>query len=169
MPMTLAEAMTAEFRQEAVGTRKMLERAPEDQFAWQPHEKSMPLGRLAGHIAENPSWADTIIGTTELDFAESDYKPFLPESTAELLTEYDQRVAAFEKAMQGVSDEDMLVRWTMKHGDRVISQLPRIAAIRGFILSHTYHHRGQLSVYLRLLGVPVPGVYGPTADDQAGF
>jgi uncharacterized damage-inducible protein DinB len=169
MPMTLAQAMTAEFKQEAANTRKMLERVPEGRFDWRPHEKSMSLGRLAGHIAESSSWVLEVVGSTELDFAQSDYKPFEPESSAELLTEFDKHAAGFEEAMAGKSDEEMLVEWTMKSGDHVIAQLPRVAAVRGFILSHTYHHRGQLSVYLRLLEVPVPGVYGPSADDSAGF
>ncbi len=169
MPLTLAQAITAEFQQEAANTRKMLERVPEDQLGWQPHEKSMSLGRLAGHIAESASWVREVVASTELDFAQSDYKPFEPKSNAELLAEFDKHAAGFEEALAGKSDEEMLVEWTIKGGDHVIAKLPRVAAVRGFILSHTYHHRGQLSVYLRLLDVPVPGVYGPTADDQGGF
>ena len=167
MPLSLAQAISAEFKQEAAGTRKMLARVPEDNFDWRPHEKSMSLGRLAGHIAESARWVSDVVGSTELDFAATDDKPFTPESTAELLAEFDKHVAAFEEAMTGVSDADMLVDWTMKSGDQVFAKLPRVAAIRSLILSHTYHHRGQLSVYLRLLDVPVPGIYGPTADDSS--
>lgn len=159
----------AEFEQEAAGTRKMLERVPEDKFDWKPHEKSMPLGRLAGHIAESAAWAKEVVEGDELDFAQSDYEPYTPQKTAELLERFDEFAAIFSQALAGRSDEEMLAQWTMRSGDHVIAKLPRIAAIRGFVLSHTYHHRGQLSVYLRLLDVPVPGVYGPSADDTAGF
>jgi len=169
MPMTLAQAIVAEFTQESASTRKMLERVPEDKFDWQPHDKSMNLGRLAGHIAESAAWVGEIVGKTELDFAETDYKPFTPESTPSLLAEFDKHAASFKATMADVSDQDILVEWSMKSGDHLIAKLPRLAAIRSFVLSHTYHHRGQLSVYLRLLDVPVPGVYGPTADDEAGF
>ena len=169
MPMTLAQAITAEFTQEAANTRKMLERVPEDQLGWKPHEKSMSLGRLAGHIAESSLWVGAIVGSEELDFSQSDFEPFDPASTEQLLEEFDKNAASFVEAIKDKSDEELLVQWTMRNGDHVVAQLPRVAAIRGFILSHTYHHRGQLSVYLRLLDVPVPGVYGPSADDQAGF
>jgi len=169
MPMTVAQAMTAEFQEEAASTRKMLERVPEEKLAWKPHEKSMSLGKLASHIAESPSWVASVVDAEELDFANSDYKPFVGSSTAEILEAFDKHAAGFAEAMKGKSDEEMLVEWSMKSGDQVIAQLPRVAAVRGFIMSHTYHHRGQLSVYLRMLDVPVPGVYGPTADDDGGF
>lgn len=167
--MTFAQALIAEFQQEAAGTRKMLERVPDDKLAWKPHEKSMTLGRLAGHIAESAAWAKDVVASEELDFAQADYQPFTPTKNSELLEEFDKYSASFVEALEGRSDQEMLVQWTMRSGDRVIATLPRIAAIRGFVLSHTYHHRGQLSVYLRLLDVPVPGVYGPSADDAAGF
>ena len=159
--------MIAEFQHEAASTRRMLERVPEDKFSWQPHEKSMSLGRLAGHVAESPGWIAAILDHEELDFSESDYQPFIPTTSAELLEGFDKYVVAFEEAMKDRGDEEFFVDWTMRSGDQVIIKTPRAAAIRGFILSHTYHHRGQLSVYLRLLDVPVPGVYGPTADDES--
>ena len=165
MPVSLAKAFVAEFDHECAGTRKMLERVPEDKLTWKPHEKSMSLAQLTGHIAEMPGWAGSVMSAEELDFAKMEgYQPTVPETKAELLEAFDKSVASFRQAMEDHADEDFFVTWTMRNGEHVIAEMPRVSAIRGFVLSHTYHHRGQLSVYLRLLDVPLPKVYGPTAD-----
>lgn len=164
--MTLADILLADFRVELGSTRKYLEAVPDDKFDWKPHEKSMTLGELVAHLAENPSWVSQI-AESDLDFATADYKPLVVSSRAEALAVLDEYAAAFEAALEGKSDDAMLETWTMRNGDAVLMQSPRHAALRSTGLHHWIHHRGQLCVYLRLLGVPVPGVYGPTADDTS--
>lgn len=164
MPLTLAEAIQAEFAQESASTRKMLERLPEDELDWQPHERSMSLARLASHLADLPGWAPAVMSTEELDLATVDMPPTV-QSKDELLARWDANVEAFQGALAGAGDADLMVKWRLRSGDQVFVNLPRAASLRGFILSHLYHHRGQLSVFLRLLDVPLPAVYGPTADE----
>ncbi len=163
--MSISEALLAELNQEAANTRRMLEVVPGDKLDWQPHEKSMTLGRLAGHIAEIPGWAALMAGQDELDFAESDFTPVMAETTEALLEAHDQSVAAFNDSVQGCDDATMMNPWTMKNGDHVFFSMPCAVAMRGFVLNHIVHHRGQLSVYLRQLEVALPQVYGPTADN----
>ena len=162
--MSIRETMLAEMRSEAANTRRMLALLPADKLDWQPHEKSMTLKRLAGHIAEIPGWASMMVGKDELDFATSDFQPAQPESVEDLLEVHDRSVAAFNDALAGQDDATLMQSWTMKNGDHVYFSMPCAAAMRGFILSHIVHHRGQLSVFLRLLDVSLPQVYGPTAD-----
>ena len=166
--MPLAKGLLAEFEHEAGATRRMLERLPEEKLAWRPHEKSMTLSRLACHIAEMPQWAGTILDQTELDLATGGYQPVEHGSVAQILEFFDANVASFKESLAGRSDEEFFVYWKMTYGEKVVLDLPRIAALRGFVLSHVVHHRGQLSVYLRLLDVELPQVYGPTADDHFG-
>ena len=162
--MKLSELMLADFRREAGLTRNMLEAVPEDRFDWKPHEKSWSLGLLAGHIAENPSWVNGMI-EDEMDLAAmADWKPFDPRSKAELLETYDKAVQTFEDVVAGRDDAFMEGNWQMKNGDDVIMSQPKYEAIRSIMIHHFVHHRGQLTVYLRLLDVPVPGTFGPTAD-----
>ena len=163
--MPISEAMLAELNQEAANTRKMLEVVPEDKFAWQPHAKSMTLGGLAGHIAEIPGWASTMVGKDEFDFADSEFSPAKPETVEALLEDHDRSVAAFNDALAGQDDATLMSSWTMRNGDQVFFSMPCAVAMHGFILNHIVHHRGQLSVYLRQLEVPLPQVYGPTADN----
>jgi len=166
--MSLSQALIAEFKVEAANTRKYLEACPEDKFDWQPHEKSMPLGKLAAHLADNPIWASWMVSDA-LDFADmGDYKAFEPTSSEELLAGYDERVRIFNETVAGISDEQFQEEWTMRQGEQVFMRTSRAVAFRTWLFSHMIHHRGQLSVYLRLLDVPVPKTYGPTADDQ-GF
>lgn len=163
--MSMSQALLAEFSHEAAATRKLLARVPEGKLGWQPHDKSMTLARLTGHIAEIPQWAGVVVGQEELVLDPSGYTPFLPETTAQLLAAHDQNVAAFRETLEGVSDDQLFVTWRMRKDDQVITEMPRVAALRAFILSHIVHHRGQLSVYLRLLDVALPQIYGPTADE----
>lgn len=165
----IAKGIVAEFRHESATTRKMLERVPEDKFAWKPHERSMTLGRLATHLAELPQWSETILDKDELDLAGSDHQPTTADSVAELLELFDTNAEAFVKSVSERSDEELFAEWTLRVGEQVVTALPKVAAMRGFILSHAVHHRGQLSVFLRLLEVPLPQIYGPTADDVGAF
>lgn len=164
--MSLSEPMVDELRREAATTRKMLERVPEDKMSWRPHEKSMTLGRLAGHLAELPSLVASVVTRDEVDFAAGNYQPFEASNTAELLEKFDQNVAGAAEALKGQEDEHLLKPWRLKRNGQVLLELPRVAVLRTMGLSHVIHHRGQLSVYLRLLDVPLPSVYGPTADEE---
>ncbi len=162
--MSMSQALLAEFTHEAGSTRKMLEVLPEDKLGWQPHEKSMTLSRLAGHIAEIPLWASKMVGHDELDMGEGNFQPLTPDTVAELLEAHDTNVASFQGAVDGADDETLMKSWALRTGDHEHLKMPCAIAMRSFILNHIVHHRGQLSVYLRHLDVPLPQVYGPTAD-----
>jgi uncharacterized damage-inducible protein DinB len=166
--MAIAEALIPEFDHEMGTTRRMLDRVPEAEFGWKPHEKSMTLGQLAGHIANIPFWCTATLRAESLDLATlgDDAKPKAPASRAVLLADFDQRVAAARALLVKSTDPELLTPWTLKSGDQVFFTIPRISAIRSFVMNHLIHHRGQLSVYLRLRDVPVPPIYGPTADEQ---
>lgn len=163
--MSISEAIVAEFEQEAKNTRKLLKAVPEGRFDWKPHDKSMSLGQLASHIAEAPSWVRSMMEPV-FDFGAvaAEYKPFAPADPAELLEGFEKNAEAFSEVLSGKDDAFMRETWTMKNGDKVLMSAPRHAAIRNVSLNHILHHRGQLTVYLRLLDVPVPPTYGPTAD-----
>jgi len=163
--MSMCEPLAAELRQEAATTRRLLERVPEDKFGWKPHEKSMALGRLAGHIAELPSIVAPALTQDELDFATGNYQPFIPSSVAELLEKFDSNVAAAVELLQNQPDERMNEKWRLRSGDTIIFDSPHAGVVRTKALNHVVHHRGQLSVYLRLLDVPLPSIYGPSADE----
>ncbi|MGO4885994.1 MAG: DinB family protein [Bryobacteraceae bacterium] len=150
-------------------TRRTLERVPEDKYGWKPHEKSMTMGRLATHIAELAAWAPTTLETESLDFAPPGAPPYQPKtagSRAELLAEFDKAVASAHAAIAAASDEQLSVNWTLLAGGHQIFSMPRIAVLRSMVMNHMIHHRGQLTVYLRLNDVPVPSLYGPSADEQ---
>jgi uncharacterized damage-inducible protein DinB len=164
--MSIAEAMIGEFSHEAVGTRKMLERVPEDKLSWKPHDKSMSLGRLASHLAEIPEWAETIVNNDSFDMAGGDYNPKDFSSRQELLECFDANVENFKKILGGQDDEHLFKNWKLTQGDHVAVEMARVACLRGFVLSHIVHHRGQLSVYLRENDVPLPALYGPSADED---
>lgn len=165
--MFIAKAFLGEFSHEATTTRNTLAVIPNDKLDYKPHEKSFHLGRLAGHVAEIPGWAEDTVAKEVLDMA-AGFESFDPASVEELLEVWDKNVASFSAALEGVSDEHLGVTWKLCHGDAVLYEAPRVVAIRGFVLNHMYHHRGQLQVYLRLLDVPLPSIYGPTADAE-GF
>ncbi len=162
--MSLSKALAEELRQEAVSTRKMLERVPEDAFDWKPHEKSTSLGRLAGHIVQLPGMVSPIMTMDELDFA--NVPPFTPASASELVEKFDENIADAIGQLQGQPDENLQKPWRLLINGHELFQMPRAAFIRSVMLNHLIHHRGQLSVYLRLRDVPLPSVYGPTADES---
>lgn len=167
--MPIIDVFLAELDHEAATTRRLLQRMPEDEVDWRPHERSMTLGRLCGHIAELPVWGRVVLVEDGFDVAtsgERGYETFVARDRAGLLERFDDAVAAMRKSAQGYPDERMRDTWTLANGEQVIFSTPRAAALRGFVFSHLVHHRGQLSVYLRLLGVPVPSIYGPSADEQ---
>src|SRR5215216_5770863 len=162
--MALIDALLPEFDHEMTVTRKVLERVPDDKFAWKPHARSMSLGELAQHVATIPMWGHMTLTQPELDVAG---QPQLPKATsrAELLAGFDERVKETRAALTGTSDAEMLAPWALKRGGQTIFSMPKAAVWRSFVLSHLIHHRGQLSVYLRLNDVPVPSIYGPSADE----
>lgn len=161
----LAAAFIGELQQESATTRKILERIPAETFDYKPHEKSMSMVRLASHIAEMIAWVGATINADELDFATMDYKPFEPQSTAELVEYHDKNLAEAIEVLSATSDETMFENWTMRNGEQIYMTLPKIQVLRAFVYNHIFHHRGQLSVYLRLNDIPVPAMYGPSADE----
>jgi uncharacterized damage-inducible protein DinB len=162
--MSLSQALLPEFDQEMAGTRKTLERVPMDKYEWTPHAKSFNLGRLATHVAQLPQWATMTLQTDELDLSQPFEQP-KPQSTQELLELLDKNTSEARQAIAGASDEEFFKPWTLRMGDRVIFTMPRIAVIRGMVMNHIIHHRAQLTVYLRLNDLPVPALYGPSADE----
>ena len=164
--MTIPELFLQEFNEEMPSTRRMLERVPEASFTWKPHEKSMTLGRLASHVADLPARCVTIITTEEL-VRPVGFTPWTASSTAEILDRFDTVTGAARRALTNLRDDQLQVSWSIKMGDRILVTLPRVMALRRVFMDHLIHHRGQLSVYLRLLDIPVPGMYGASADDQS--
>ena len=167
--MSMAQAMLGQFMQEVAGTRKALERVPFDKADWAPHEKSMTMGRLAGHIAEMHGWGASILTSDEFDMAPvggEAYQAPVFGSTDEVLAALDAGVAAVEAALPGVSDEAWMEHWSLKMGGEEVFGGPRGAIFGSITINHVIHHRGQLTVYLRLCDVPVPGMYGPSADEK---
>jgi uncharacterized damage-inducible protein DinB len=165
--MTIAQVLLEELKQEAASTKKLLERVPLEKGDWKPHEKSMAMNRLASHVAENFEWVGDTINSDEIDFAKHPYEPFIPKNTKELIKYFDECYAKAEKALSKCSDEEMMKNWTMRNGEQVYFTMPKSVVIRSFCINHMIHHRGQLTVYMRLLDVPLPGIYGPTADESA--
>ena len=163
----IANGLLGEIDQEAATTRKILERIPPEKFDYKPHEKSMTMSRLATHIAEMFDWVTETCTKSELDFATMDYKPFEPKTTDELVEYLDKCVAQATEALKNTSDEQMKEDWTLKNGEQVYFTLPKINTLRTMGMNHIWHHRGQLSVYLRLNDIPVPAMYGPSADEGA--
>jgi uncharacterized damage-inducible protein DinB len=162
--MSISQGLLPEFDHEMATTRKVIERIPEDKYSWKPHEKSMTMGRLASHVAEMPSWATIGIKQDSLDM-NGDRKPFLAESTKQLLEMFDTNVAGAREAIAGADDETYLKIWSLTSGGKTLLSMPKIAVVRSFMMNHIIHHRGQLSVYLRENNVPVPSIYGPSADE----
>ena len=168
--MAIAESILPEFDHETATTRTLLERVPEAMVEWKPHVKSMSLGQLAMHIANLPQWAFITLERKEFDPNPPDgpritTPPF--ESASHLLHVYDTNVGAARALLSRMTDGEFMVQWTLKNGGKSLFSMPRVAVFRSFILNHAVHHRGQLSVYLRMLDVPIPNIYGPTADTQS--
>lgn len=167
--MNLTKPIIAEFQHEAATTRKLLERVPQESFTWKPHEKSMTLGRLAGHLAELPSFFGPILNLEEMNFDARNYQPFLPTTVSEILEKFDENVAHGIELLKTQDEEHLLKKWRLRRGEQIFFELPRISVIRTMAINHIIHHRGQLSVYLRLLDVPLPSIYGPSADEEPAF
>ena len=166
--MTIGQSMLAEFDEEMKSTRKVLERVPDEKWGWKPHEKSGTMGWLAAHVGTVPEWIAVTINTEELDYAPVNgpaYEPPKITNRRELLAEFDKAIAKARTALAGVSDQEMMKGWKLLAGGKEIFTLPRVACIRSMCMNHMIHHRAQLTVYFRLVGVPVPGVYGPSADE----
>jgi uncharacterized damage-inducible protein DinB len=164
--MKLIDSLIAEFDHEAQTTRKHFERLPENKLDWRPHEKSFTIIALAAHITELVGWTDAILNQDGLDFDPANYKPYRPTSLADLLKTFGDNVEKSKQALAAASDETLQQPWSFKIMGRVQFEKPKAAVIRDFALSHMIHHRGQFSVYLRLLNIPVPSSYGPSADEQ---
>jgi uncharacterized damage-inducible protein DinB len=166
--MAITDALLPEFDHEMATTRRLLDRVPEARFSWKPHDKSMTLGQLAGHLANIPFWCSATLDAAVLDLDTiPDARPRTPQSRAALVEEFDKKVSAARARLAQTTDPELLAPWTLKKGDQEFFTMPRIAAIRSFVMNHSIHHRGQLSVYLRLNDVPIPPIYGPTADEAA--
>lgn len=166
--MPIAESLLPEYDHELATTRRVLERVPEAEFGWKPHAKSMSLGQLAGHVANIPFWLTATMRAPFYDLQTGDKEATLevPASKDVLLKEFDAKVKNARASLAGASDAEMMAPWTLRNGSHEIFTIPRVAAVRSFVMNHMIHHRGQLSVYLRLREVPVPPIYGPTADEQ---
>lgn len=168
--MPINQALLGEFDHEMANTRKTLERVPEGKPDFKPHEKSMPLARLAGHVAELARWGASILTQDSFDFAPAGQPPMQPtvmSTRAKLLEIFDDGVAKTRAALAAVGDDAWQKPWTLLSGGQTLFSMPRLAVWRGFVMNHIIHHRAQLGVYLRLSGVPVPALYGPSADEQS--
>jgi len=163
--MNLSDPILTELSYESATARRLLERLPQQHFGWKPHEKSMTLARLATHIVEIPGWVASILDQDEFDVGASEYVPKDASSVRELLQMLDKNAAAAREAIGRQTNERMMALWRLKKKGQLIVEMPRIGMIRSMLLNHFIHHRGQLSVYVRLLNVPVPSIYGPSADE----
>ncbi|MEJ7766429.1 MAG: DinB family protein [Chitinophagaceae bacterium] len=162
--MELIPLLLKEMELESVTTRKMLQLVPDDKFDWKPHEKSMSMKQLSTHIAELPSWVSMGLTTEELDFAAAPYEPQSVNSTADLVALFEKSLDSGKSGLGAAKEEDLLPKWTLRNGDQIYSVMTKYELIR-HSFSQTTHHRAQLGVYLRLLNIPIPGSYGPSADE----
>lgn len=167
--MAISDSILSEFDQEMAGTRRTLERVPREKFDWKPHEKSMSLGDLAAHLSNLPSWTNYTLEQESLDLAPGG-QPIptatIPASAAELLETFDKNVAAARAAIVRTTDQEFLKMWQLQRNGITLLTLPKVAVLRGFVMNHNIHHRAQLGVYLRLNDIPVPSIYGPSADEN---
>lgn len=168
--MSIAQQLIPEFDREMASTRKFLELVPEDKFTWKPHEKSMALGNLAGHIAELPDWGVHVLTRETLALTDAEgnplFEPFRPSTRKQILEKFDGDVIKARELLDQTTDEAMGKTWTMTWKGQEVVKGPRAEVIRTWMFSHLIHHRAQLGVYLRLNNLPVPGVYGPSADEM---
>lgn len=163
--MSLLDPIIAELQHEAATTRKLFERIPDEQFDWQPHQKSMSVKNLTNHLAQIYNWCGYIVNQDELDIATAQFERKMAGATQELLALFDENVANAVELLKQQDEQHVLKTWTFRNGEQIIFALPRMSVIRTMVLNHGIHHRGQLSVYLRLLNIPLPSIYGPTADE----
>lgn len=164
--MSLNKALLAEFDHEVIGTRHTLERVPEDKFDWAPHPKSAKMGNLAKHVAELPTWVNATIEKDGINFAGYVPEP-APKNRKELLAFFDKNVTAARASLVAATDEAAWTKpWSLANGDTVIFTMPKSVVMRTFVFNHIVHHRAQLGVYLRLNDVPLPAIYGPSADEN---
>ncbi|GEO12114.1 DinB family protein [Segetibacter aerophilus] len=164
--MQIIPLLLKEMEEEAAITRKMLQRVPDDKFDWKPHERSMVMSALTVHIAELPSWVQMALTSSELDFAKMDYTPTPVSSSADLLAIFEKSYSQGREALSSAKEEDLLPEWTLRNGEQVYMVFTKYEVIR-HSFAQTIHHRAQLGVYLRLLNIPIPGSYGPSADEQS--
>jgi uncharacterized damage-inducible protein DinB len=170
--VSITDSLLPEFDHEMGLTRRLLERVPEADLTWKPHDKSMTLGQLAWHLADIPHWTAAILDASSFDLApegssrEGTGGPQQPGSRAEVLARFDEFVASARGKIASASDGEWLAPWSLKRAGQEMFTVPRLGALRSFILNHSIHHRGQLSVYLRLRDVAVPAIYGPSADER---
>jgi uncharacterized damage-inducible protein DinB len=162
--MAMIDAMLAELEQEAKATRRLLERVPEDKLSWKPHPRSFSLGQISLHLAELPGGVSSM--AAEEVFQVPQFRQKEAESRAELLQAFERGLATAREVLARMDDQTLMGTWTLQHEGRGLMSLPRAALLRSILLNHYYHHRGQLTVYLRLLNVPLPSTYGPTADEN---
>jgi uncharacterized damage-inducible protein DinB len=161
------ELALGDIRHELVLTRRVLERIPEEHWDWKPHERSFSLGELAIHITNLPLWQESMLREEELDFAEASTDDEIPRNRDAILAWFDSRCEAVRQSLDELHDDDLETEYVLRNGRQVVLELPRHGALRTLGISHLIHHRAQLMVYLRLLDVPLPAVYGPTADEVA--
>jgi uncharacterized damage-inducible protein DinB len=164
--MAISDALLPEFDQEMAGVRKTLERVPADKFDWRPHEKSGSMMWLAGHIANLVGWTSMTLNTDLAPGGEPMAIPPIPTSVDELLATFDAKAAEARAAIAGASDEALMQPWTLLHNGQTTMSMPKVAVLRSFVMNHVIHHRAQLGVYLRMNEVPVPSIYGPSADED---
>lgn len=166
--MSISQSLLPEFDHEMASTRKVLERIPDDKLNWKAHEKSNTIGWVGSHLANIPAWAVMALTTSELDIAPVGKEPYKTpkcESTKAILAEFDKNVASARAALAAASDADFMKPWSLLQGGKTLMTMPKIAVYRSWVMNHTIHHRAHLCVYFRLNNIPVPGLYGPSADD----
>ncbi|MGH9175197.1 MAG: DinB family protein [Vicinamibacterales bacterium] len=164
--MSIVDALLPEFDREMGVTRRLLERVPDGQFAWKPHDRSMTLGRLAEHLAQLPEWATITITQNGIEMGPpaADHRP--PATRAAVLELFDQNVAKARSTLGGRTDAELMAPWTLTAQGKEVFTMPKAMVLRSFVMNHLVHHRGQLSVYLRLHNVAIPSIYGPSGDEE---
>jgi uncharacterized damage-inducible protein DinB len=166
--MAIAQSMLPEFDHEMTGTRKTLERVPDDKLEWKAHPKCNSIGWVAGHLAEIPGWVESTLKHDSFDIAPVGGEPFRPTkftSRKQMLEVFDKNVAAAREAIASTADADFFKPWSLLSGGKAMFTMPRIAVVRGFVMNHSIHHRAFLCSYLRMNDIPVPSLYGPSGDD----
>jgi uncharacterized damage-inducible protein DinB len=164
--MNIKEILLAQIKKEAASTKRILEKVPFDEPEWKPHDRSMTIQRLASHIAEIPQWMGRILSADSFDMSKLPANRFFAKNNQELLHSQQEIMAVAVGLLENATEEQLQQHWKLKFGDKVFYDYPRIDMISHFVISHAIHHRGQLSVYLRLKDIPVPGMYGPSADEK---